>query len=291
MKANDAPGCLLPSGNVLCAAGPAPASGFATPTFFFEYNPAANSLTSVPSPPTSNTVVYAGRMLLLPTGQVLFAQGSTDIEVYTPTGGPKARWRPKITAHPHKVHAGQTYTLHGRRLNGLSQAVSYGDDAQMATNYPLVRLINKTSGRIVYCPTFDHSTMAVATGNLVVSTNFMVPWSAEPGPSDLCVVANGISSVCVRIRVKSFEPRHYEAWELLIGSLADGPLWVLTPDGPRPVDPYNGRLAERARSAFEEIRKGIRELQSLGGEIGTLRAGAKTKTLTVRPSREGKRGK
>ena len=40
-----------------------------------------------------------------------------------------------------------TYTLRGTQLNGLNEGASYGDDAQMASNYPLVQL---TAGGAVY---------------------------------------------------------------------------------------------------------------------------------------------
>lgn len=241
----------------------------------------------MPNPPNAGGVVYAGRMLLLPTGQVLFAAGTADVEVYTPSGGPQASWKPVITGYPKKIHAGQAYSLHGRQLNGLSQAVRYGDDAQMATNYPLVRLRHLGTGKVTYCPTFDHSTMGVATGASIESTNFMVPWTAEHGGSDLCVVANGISSDCVKVTVKPAIPRHlghYEAWNWLIGNLADGPLWVLGPHGPRPIGPFNGRLKERANAAYTKMRQGIEELEVLGREVGELRTKTKPERLPSKPS-------
>jgi hypothetical protein len=292
MKANDAPGCLLPNGRVLCAAGPAGDYGFANPTYFFEYDPTTNTLSAAPTPANAGGNVYDGRMLLLPTGQVLFAAATPDIEVYSPTGGPKAAWRPKITAHPHTIHAGQSYSLNGQRLNGLSQAVSYGDDAQMATNYPLVRLVNKATGHVRYCPTYDHSTMAVATRNKVVSTNFMVPFDMELGAADLCVVANGITSGCVAVKVKLAVPdhfAHYEAWNWLIGNLADGPLWALGPHGPIPIGPFDGRLTRRARAAYADMRKGVRELQAVAREVAKLRSKAPTSKHASRPSREKQR--
>jgi len=287
MKANDAAGCLLPNGNVLCTAGIAGDVGFATPTSFFEYDPSANTLTQVASPTNAGGVVYAGRLLLLPTGQVLFGAGSPAIEVYTPSGSPQASWKPSITACPSKIHIASTYTINGRQLNGLSQAVSYGDDAQMATNFPLVRLRHLGTGKVTYCQTFDHSTMGVATGTAVESTNFVVPWDAQLGASDLCVVANGISSDCVKVTVKPAVPRHlghYEAWQWLIGSLADGPLWALGPHGPIPIGPFNGRLAERAREAYAKMRQGVSELQVIGREVGELRAQTRSEALPTKPS-------
>ena len=74
---------------------------------------------------------------------------------------------------------GDTYTISGHRFNGLSQAQSFGDEFQASTNYPLVRMTNSGTGHVFYAKTHDHSTMGVATGNSLVSTNFDVPAGME----------------------------------------------------------------------------------------------------------------
>ena len=290
MKANDAPGCLLPNGKVLCTAGIAGDNAWAAPTSFFEYDPGSNTLAAVPTPPNAGGVVYAGRLLLLPSGQVLFAAGGADVEVYTPSGAPQPSWKPSITSYPYYLEAGRSYSLTGQQLNGLSQAVSYGDDAQMATNYPLVRL-TYPSGQVVYGRTFDHSTMAVATGAAFESTNFFVPWTAPIGKAELCLVANGISSDCVKVKVRPFRSHlpHYEMWNWLIGNLADGPLWVIGKNGPHPIGPWNGRLAEQARQAYAKIRQGVEELEVVGREVDALKAKAKSEALPIRKSGESRR--
>jgi len=277
MEAKDAPACLLPNGNVLCVAGPAGEGGaFPNPTNFFEFD--GSSLNPVPNPPNNGGPPFVGRMLLLPTGQVLFANGSTDIEVYTPSGGPQVAWRPQLTSYPPFVRAKRTYTLHGRQLNGLSQAVSYGDDASMATNYPLVRIQSATSGKVWYCRTFDHSTMGVATGSTIQSTFFKVPLGVDLGPATLTVIANGIPSEPVAIVVWPFRLHFWlngdEILQLLAGSLADGPLWVLTPHGPVPVGPWDGKLWEETRKAYQDISSSIATLQQLGSETVAQRLAA-----------------
>jgi hypothetical protein len=82
----------------------------------------------------------------------------------------------------------------GRQLNGLSQANSYGDDAQMATNYALVRIVHRGRRQTHYCRTFNPSTMGVNTGTVIHSTSFTVPPGVPKGPSHLEVVTNGIAS-------------------------------------------------------------------------------------------------
>jgi hypothetical protein len=100
------------------------------------------------------------------------------------------------------VTRGTTYKISGKQFNGLSQAAAFGDEFQTATNYPLVRVTNNATKHVFYFKTHDHSTMAVATGSAIVSTNFDVPADAETGASSLEVVANGISSKAVAVTVK-----------------------------------------------------------------------------------------
>jgi hypothetical protein len=99
------------------------------------------------------------------------------------------------------VTRGSTYQIVGTQFNGLSQAAAFGDELETATNYPLVRITNQSSGHVFYARTHNHSTMAVATGNAKVSTNFDVPGGTETGSSFLQVVANGILSSAVAITV------------------------------------------------------------------------------------------
>ena len=186
----DGPGSLLPSGNVLVMASPVP--GYHFPSSFFEFD--GVNLIPVPAAPgASSYQPYISAMLLLPTGQVLFSHFS-DLNIYTPAGAPNPVWAPTISSAPSKVMPGQTYQVVGTQFNGLSQGSAYGDDLQAATNYPLVRITNRTTGHVFYARTHDHSTMGVATGNATVSTFFDVPATVELGSSDLVVVANGIPS-------------------------------------------------------------------------------------------------
>jgi hypothetical protein len=141
-----------------------------------------------------------GSPLLLPTGQVLML-GYTQA-LYTPSGQPQAAWAPHVTSVARRLIHGRTYKVSGTQFNGLSQAMSFGDEYQNATNYPLVRIMNKTSGHVFYAKTHDHSTMGVATGSKLVSTFFDVPANIELGASVLQVVANGIGSPTVTVTVR-----------------------------------------------------------------------------------------
>jgi hypothetical protein len=186
----DGPASFLPSGNVLIQASP---GVYRSPSSFFEFN--GTSFTAVPSTQNAkNDPSFAGRMLLLPTGQVFWTDGSSDVEIYTAAGSPNPAWAPKILQAPSSVTPGQTYQIGGTQFNGLTQGAYYGDDAQMATNYPLVVIRNRKTGHIFFCRTHDHSTMGVATGSTKVGTNFDVPTNIETGASDIVVVADGIHS-------------------------------------------------------------------------------------------------
>jgi hypothetical protein len=179
-----------------------------------------------PNPPTNGGPPYVGRMLLLPTGQVMFASGGTNIQVYTPSGSPDPTWLPTITTSPSTLETGHTYTLYGRQINGLSQAVSYGDDAQMATNYPIVRVQNNASGHATYCKTSNHSTLGVNTGTTIQTTQFAVPAGTPLGASQLAVIANGIASAPVAVgvaivKLKEFKELKVEIKELIVDKAID----------------------------------------------------------------------
>jgi hypothetical protein len=197
----DAPGVLLPNGKVLLAGSPTPPCKYPAPTTFFEYNPSTNKAPVVSGPSGANVPVFQTRFLLLPTGEVLYSNNSSTISMYKPDGSPKAAWKPTISSAPTDLVHGHTYLLSGTQFNGLSQACSYGDDAQMATNYPLVRITNTATGKVRYLPTSHHSTMGVATGGATVTTNVTVPNDVPTGQYSLVVVANGIASDPVTVNV------------------------------------------------------------------------------------------
>jgi hypothetical protein len=136
-------------------------------------------------------------LIVLPSGEVIVS-GSM---LYTTKGKYSAAWAPKITQAPSSVTRGNTYKISGQQFNGLSQAASFGDELETATNYPLVRITNNATGHVFYAKTHDHSTMGVATGTATVFTNFDVPAKMETGASKLVVVANGIPSKAVSVTV------------------------------------------------------------------------------------------
>ena len=197
----DAGAVLLPNGKVLLVGSPGPVCNYPGPTTFFEYNPSTNKAAVVGNPTDPSKAAFQGRFLLLPTGEVLYSNNTGTISVYKPDGSPNAGWKPTITNAPADLVLGHVYTISGTQLNGLSQAVSYGDDAQMATNYPLVRITNTANNKVKYLPTSHHSTMGVATGATVHTTNITVPMDTPPGQYSLVVVANGIASNPVTVQV------------------------------------------------------------------------------------------
>jgi hypothetical protein len=198
----DAPGAVLPNGNVLCETSP---GVFNSPVAFYEFDGAKFHQVPLPSNTGNINTSYLGRLLVLPTGQVLYtlADGvSADAEIYTAKGKAKSAWAPTIASSPATVTRGQTYPISGTQFNGLSAGAAYGDDAQMGSSYPLVRITNDATQHVFYARTHGHSTMGVATGKKKVSTNFDVPSGMETGTGKLVVVANGIASASVAVTVQ-----------------------------------------------------------------------------------------
>ena len=183
-QADDSSAALLPDGNVVALGS----SGY-----LYEFDGTHFTRESVASGIGAYTT-----LMVLPTGEVLVG----GYEVYQPAGTYQSAWQPTISSVPSKVTRGQTYQISGTQFNGLSQAAAFGDEVETATNYPLVRITNTSSGHVFYARTHDHSTMGVATGSTTVSTYFDVPSGMETGAGELEVVANGIPSQPVSVTVK-----------------------------------------------------------------------------------------
>jgi hypothetical protein len=195
----DAPAAMLPNGNILFAAS----AGYSTaPTHFFEYT-AANGINQVSDPLFNASILpaFVYNFVVLPNGQILMTDGSNTPEVYTPSAGVTANTAPGISTAPPVVIAGDTYQITGTQFNGLSEGADFGDDAQTATNYPIVQSTNVATSHVFYDRTFAHSNRSMAPG-AAVSTNFSAPLNIEPGPSKLAVIANGIASAPVTVSVK-----------------------------------------------------------------------------------------
>ncbi len=196
----DGPGSILPDGNVLFDASPCV---FNAPIAFFLYNASSNTLSSVPNiPNAANDSTYYTRMLALPNGQVLFNDGSNQMEVYTAGGTPNPAWAPSITSlSSTSLTPGQTASLSGTQLAGLDPGAAYGDDVQDNTNFPLVRITNSASGAVTYARTSNWSSVSIAPG-AGSSTDFTVPKTTPAGASTLVVVANGIASQPVPVTIR-----------------------------------------------------------------------------------------
>ena len=204
--ADDAPMAILPTGHVLLAADAGPTLGaYSPPTQLFDFDPTAGTISPV-SPaiddPFLDTNAYQTSMLMLPTGQLLFADGSYQLWVYTPSGSANTIYQPVITTV--KYDNKGVFTLTGTQLNGQSAGANYGDDAQMDENYPIVSLVN-SSGQVFYCRTTDWSLVGVATGTIPETVKFALNSGVTAGSYNLIVSGAGISSTPFPINITASE--------------------------------------------------------------------------------------
>jgi hypothetical protein len=186
----DAPAAMMPNGKILCSTGVA--GTFNGPIYFFEYDYLSSSFAQVNGPTglSFSAAPYYTKMLVLPDGTVLWNWGNPQLYSYRPDGSPLASGKPviqQVLGNPDG-----SYHLVGTGLNGISEGAAYGDDAQMDSNYPLVRL---TSGaNVYYARTYNWSSTGVMTSNLTVTTEFALPAGLPAGTYSLVAVANGIGS-------------------------------------------------------------------------------------------------
>ncbi len=191
----DGPASIEINGNVLIMGSP----NEGPPATFYEWDGA--KLTAAKNPPNAkNDGSFYGHLLALPTGQILFADYSKDVELYNSKGTYDPSWAPQVTKVPATLTHGKTYTAKGNRFAGVSQGGAYGDDYQPYTNYALIRISNNATSHVFYCKTHNPTSYALQSTALQ-STKFDVPAGIETGASTLVVVTNGIPSPGVPVTV------------------------------------------------------------------------------------------
>ncbi|HEY2083369.1 MAG TPA: kelch repeat-containing protein, partial [Verrucomicrobiae bacterium] len=196
LGAVDAPAAMMVNGKILCDIGPV--GGFNGPASFYEYDYLANAFTQVSAPGgglTYDNAPFVNSMLCLPDGSVLFVggQNSKSLYIYTPDGSPVPSGQPVINSITENANG--SFHMTGLGFNGISEGAAYGDDEQMASDYPLVRMTNSGSGNVYYARTFNWTSTSVQTGSRVIATEFTLPQNLPSGNYSLVVVANGNPSV------------------------------------------------------------------------------------------------
>jgi hypothetical protein len=248
----DNPVAMLVTGKILL---PAVHSSNPTTFSYLEFDPKANPMT------TANAFSPAGDywgdssgdshvMLNLPDGSVLMSYGNATLRIYVPDGLPDASGKPTISSVTLNAD-GSSYHLIGTKLNGISQGSSFGDDAQMDSNYPIVRLTDG-AGNVYYARTYNWSSTGVQTGNTPVSTEFTLPQEVHtPGNYSLVVVANGIASNPV---------------------FFSGPVWVAFGGSDPGIGTYDRPFNTLARA---------RDAVSSGGTVFIKGPGSTAETITI----------
>lgn len=178
---------------------------FSNPTELFDFDPSTNTISQVTSALPDGNLPYQGsypsRMLILPTGQLLFSDASSQLWVYTSSGTPRPSLRPIITDVRY-LDDGR-FRLTGFQLNGQSAGAAYGDDDQMDSNYPIIRMVN-SSGGVFYARTSDWSKIGVADAGRE-TVDFTLNPAVTRGDYALIVSGAGISSFPTFIHITERE--------------------------------------------------------------------------------------
>lgn len=196
---DDAPAAMLPDGTILMTASPK--GTYNGPTSYFIYTPSAapgtGSFTSISGPVSEYNPAYTSRMLDLPNGQVLYADGGSQLYVYSPGTSPLAAAVPAISSLV--AQSNGTLLLTGTGINGIDAGAMYGDDAQMDSNYPLVSFTSGTN--VYYGKTSNWSLFGVATGSAPETATVALPVGIPAGTYQARVIANGVSSTATPITI------------------------------------------------------------------------------------------
>ena len=180
---------------------------FSAPTQLFDFNPAgAGTISALATPypgDLTTTGAYLTRMVVLPTGQVLFGNIATSsVYMYTPDGTASPALRPVINSI--KYNGSGLFTLTGKQLDGQSAGADYGDDVQMDSDYPILRLVN-SAGKVYYCRTTNWVAGDVGSSTVTQTVNFTLNPTLPAGNYSAIVSGAGISSFPIAVSITQAE--------------------------------------------------------------------------------------
>jgi hypothetical protein len=178
---------------------------FSNPTELFEFDPLRNSIHQITSALPDTNLPFEGsyptRMLILPTGQLLFSDSSSQLWVYTSEEAASPFLRPFITDVNYLGN--DKFRLSGLQLDGQSSGAAYGDDDQMDSNYPIIRMLD-SHGNVLYARTSNWSKIAVGEDG-IETVDFTPNPEVTPGNYWLIVSGAGISSFPFPMEIKRGE--------------------------------------------------------------------------------------
>jgi hypothetical protein len=192
---------MMPNGKILCALSNQAVADteFLTPAWFYEFDYTTNTFTEVSACAGGDSInarCSQTGMLDLPDGNILVSiQNSNQYYIYVPGGTPVASGVP-VVSNITMINC-DTFMATGTLFNGISQGAAYGDDWQMPTNYPIIRLENYDSvlGNLAhYARTFNWNSTGIMTGTMSDTTYFTLPAGLPYDTYNLVLVANGIAS-------------------------------------------------------------------------------------------------
>ncbi|HEX4079281.1 MAG TPA: hypothetical protein VHX61_10480 [Rhizomicrobium sp.] len=206
-ECDGAPAATLPDGNILVQASPGP---FVSPSHFWEFTvnkKGKATATQVNDTQTADeTSSFEGNLLVLPTGQVLWDNSQAkpnEVAIYMPKSKAEKAWLPVVSSVSATLTVGSAGNpISGTNFNGFSLGGAYGNSAQAATNFPMMRITNNQSGDVCFARSYNFSTMGVWTKG-TTSASFDIPASCETGASTLQVIVNGIASKGVSVTLES----------------------------------------------------------------------------------------
>jgi uncharacterized protein YjdB len=193
----DAASAMMVNGKILMAVSPVPTSAdhFPPPTAFYEFDYTTNTFTLVSAPGGGTSLTgdpcFITNMLCLPDGKILYAtQGDTRYYVYTPDGTPLTAGKPTVD---NVFQTGcNTFMVTGKLFNGIGEGAAYGDDWQMSTNYPIIRI--NSGSTVYYANSYNWNRTGVMTGTALDTAYFTTPGAVTAGTYSLVVTANGNAS-------------------------------------------------------------------------------------------------